>query len=46
MDIWGKVGVIIGALTFIRLITKDIIEWKEKKEKAKTLKKKRNRRKK
>ncbi|WP_179198373.1 hypothetical protein [Paenibacillus amylolyticus] len=46
MDIWGKVGVIIGTLTFARLITKDIIEWKEKKEKAKTSKKKRNRRKK
>ena len=46
MDIWGKIGVIVGALTLIRLLTKDIIEWKEKKKKAKTSKKKRNRRKK
>lgn len=46
MDTWGKIGVIIGILTFARLITKDIIEWKEKKKKAKTLKNKRNRRKK
>jgi hypothetical protein len=28
MDIWGKIGVIVGTLTFARLITKDIIEWK------------------
>lgn len=46
MDIWGKIGVIIGTLTFARLITKDILEWKEKKKKAKTSHKKRNRRKK
>jgi|GEM_PF-5789793 len=46
MDIWGKIGVIVGTLTFARLITKDIIEWKEKRKKARTLKKKRHRRKK